>query len=134
MQGALYGIVVCGIRNLRVWTGPLPEWICLTHVKMTQMMFTFASVLIVLITITRFMFICVWRSMRQMNDNLLVMVAISQIILLSFLHCWPIDGHLGIKLIFKLFTYILFSSLKSKGGLRITFSVLLQTDSNFNIF
>ena len=40
--------------------------------------------LIAMITLTRFMFICVWRRMRQMNDNLLAKIIVREIVILSF--------------------------------------------------
>ena len=90
-KGAFYGIVICGMRNLRVWYGPLPELVCIAQAKMTQAVSTCAVVGAVMIIITRFVFICVWRSMRSMDDNLLKRIALNEIILLCFLHswCWP---------------------------------------------
>ena len=80
---------------MRVWVGPMPEVICLIHGKMTAMMYTFLFCTVVSITFARFVFICVWRSMRTMNDDLLVRIIISQISFLCLLHSWPIDGHIG---------------------------------------
>ena len=51
---------MCGIRNLRVWYGPLPEMLCMVHVKMTQMMYTVLFCLIAYVTIAKFTFICIW--------------------------------------------------------------------------
>ena len=86
---------MCGIRNLRVWYGPLPEMLCMVHVKMTQMMYTGLFCLVAYITIAKFTFICIWRSMRVMNDDLLVRIIISQISFICILFWWPFDGHLG---------------------------------------
>ena len=79
------------MRNLRVWYGPLPELVCIAQAKMTQAVLTLAVVGLVMIIMTRFVFICVWRSMRSMDDNLLKRIAVNEIILLVFLHswCWP---------------------------------------------
>ena len=90
-KGAFYGTVICGMRNLRVWYGPLPELVCIAQAKMTQAVLTFGVVGIVMVTITKFVFICVWRSIRSMDDNLLKRIALNEIILLCFLHswCWP---------------------------------------------
>ena len=91
IKGAFYGTVICGMRNLRVWYGPLPELVCDAQAKMTQAVLTFAIVGFVMIIITRFVFICVWRSLRSMDDDLLKRIALNEIILLCFLHswCWP---------------------------------------------
>ena len=94
-QGAFYGTFVCGIRNLRVWYGPLPEMLCMVHVKMTQMMYTGLFCLVAYITIAKFTFICIWKSMRVMNDDLLVRIIITQISFICILFWWPFDGHLG---------------------------------------
>ena len=86
---------MCGIRNLRVWYGPLPETLCMVHVKMTQMMFTGLFCLVAYITIAKFTFICIWKSMRVMNDDLLVRIIITQIGFICILFWWPFDGHVG---------------------------------------
>ena len=43
----------------------------------------FGIFMIVMVTITKFMFICVWKSMRTMNDDLMVRIAVNQALLLS---------------------------------------------------
>ena len=43
----------------------------------------FGIIIIVTVTITKFMFICVWKSMRTMNDDLMVRIAVNQALLLS---------------------------------------------------
>ena len=71
-QAGIYGVVLCGIRNLRVWFGPLPTWICYLHVQFTQILiFEFVLFMVFYITLTRFLFICIWRCMREMNDDLI---------------------------------------------------------------
>ena len=86
---------MCGIRNLRVWYGPLPETLCMVHVKMTQMMYTGLFCLVAYITIAKFTFICIWKSMRVMNDDLLLRIIITQISFICILFWWPFDGHFG---------------------------------------
>ena len=97
IKGAFYGTVICGMRNLRVWYGPLPELVCIAQAKMTQAVLTFAVVGLVMVIITKFVFICVWRSMRSIDDNLLKRIALNEIILLCFLHswCWPQSNSAG---------------------------------------
>ena len=58
-------------------------FLCQTQVALTKMVFWFSIVIIVTVTITKFMFICVWKSMRTMNDNLMVRIAINQALLSS---------------------------------------------------
>ena len=69
--------------------------LCMVHVKMTQTMYTGLFCLVAYITIAKFTFICIWRSMRVMNDDLLVRIIISQISFICILFWWPFDGHLG---------------------------------------
>ena len=97
IKGAFYGTVICGMRNLRVWYGPLPELVCIAQAKMTQAVLTFAVVGLVMVIITKFVFICVWRSIRSMDDNLLKRIALNEMILLCFLHswCWPQSNSAG---------------------------------------
>ena len=85
------------MRNLRVWYGPLPELVCIAQAKMTQAVLTFAVVGLVMVIITKFVFICVWRSIRSMDDNLLKRIALNEMILLCFLHswCWPQSNSAG---------------------------------------
>ena len=58
-------------------------FLCQTQVALTKMVLWFSIVIIVTVTITKFMFICVWKSMRTMNDNLMVRIAINQALLSS---------------------------------------------------
>ena len=82
-QAAFYGIVVCGVRNIRVWLGPLPTAVCQTHSLFTKMTLTFCVLVVVMITWTRFMFICVWKGMRELNDDLIVKIAFNCSVFLS---------------------------------------------------
>ena len=84
LQGAFYAVVVCGIRNLRVIIGPLPLPVCQLIIVSTRMVLWYGVMLITMITLTRFMFICIWRRMKQMNDNLLARIIFREITVLSF--------------------------------------------------
>ena len=63
--------------------GPLPLIICKTQMALTSTVLWFGVVIIVMVTITKFMFICVWKSMRTMNDDLMVRIAINLAVLSS---------------------------------------------------
>ena len=52
---------------------------------LTKMVLWFGVVIIVMVTITKFMFICVWKSMRTMNDDLMVRIAINLAVLSSII-------------------------------------------------
>ena len=56
---------------------------------LTSMVLWFGVVIIVIVTITKFMFICVWKSMRTMNDDLMVRIALNQALLF-----WILTGSL----------------------------------------
>jgi hypothetical protein len=43
----------------------------------------FAAITVAMYTATRFMFVCVWKRMRQMDDNLIVRIATIQAIVMS---------------------------------------------------
>ena len=53
-------------------------FLCHTQTVLTKMLLWFGVVIIVVVTITKFMFICVWKSMRTMNDDLMVRIAVNQ--------------------------------------------------------
>ena len=58
-------------------------FVCQTQMALTKMILWFSVVIIVMVTITKFMFICVWKSMRAMNDDLMVRIAVNQALLSS---------------------------------------------------
>ena len=45
----------------------------------------FGAIIIATNTFTRFMFVCIWKRMRQMDDNLIVRIATIQAISMSLL-------------------------------------------------
>ena len=69
---------------MRIIIGPLPLPVCQLIIVSTRMVLWSGVMLIAMITLTRFMFICVWRRMRQMNDNLLAKIIVREIVILSF--------------------------------------------------
>ena len=73
---AVYGIVCCGIRNLRVLIGPLSKELCHIHDLFVRMLLWYFVLIILMITLTKFMFICVWKRMPTMNDDLLARIAL----------------------------------------------------------
>ena len=58
------------------------------------MVLWFGVVIIVMVTITRFMFICVWKSMRTMNDDLIVRIAVNQALLSSIVYTYLVHTYL----------------------------------------
>ena len=58
-------------------------FLCQTQMALTKMVLWFGVVIIVMVTIAKFTFICVWKSMRTMNDDLMVRIAINLAVLSS---------------------------------------------------
>ena len=75
-QVALYGIVGYGIRTLRVCFGPEPFYLCTFRSFFGSLCNMFGTINILMVTITRFLFVCVWKSMRQMDDDLIARFAL----------------------------------------------------------
>ena len=83
MQGIFYAIVICGLRVLRVTYGPLPIFLCNIAGFLNGFAILFAAITVTMYTFTRFMFVCIWKQMRQMDDNLIVRIATIQAIIMS---------------------------------------------------
>ena len=73
-QGAVYAIIVLGIQNCRVLFGPLPFEVCFFQLWVVSAMVWFALLVLFLIYFLKFMFVCIWKRMRDMNDNLIVRI------------------------------------------------------------
>ena len=82
-QGILYIIVIYGLAVLRVCYGPLPIFLCNIAVFLSGFAILFVAITVTMYTFTRFMFVCIWKRMRQMDDNLIVGIATIQAIVLS---------------------------------------------------
>ena len=81
----MYGTIVCGIRNIRIWFGPLPFEMCYLQFWGTTFMIWYIVLLLFLISLIKFMFICVWKHMRDMIDDLMVRFAVIWAIFISAL-------------------------------------------------
>ena len=68
----MYGLVVGGIRGARIWFGPLPSEICYIQLWATNVMVWYCVLTIFFVSFFKFLYICVWKHMRDMNDDLLV--------------------------------------------------------------
>ena len=84
-QGIFYIIVIYGLSVLRVCYGPLPLFLCNMAVFLDSWEILFSAITVAMYTFTRFMFVCVWKRMRQMDDNLIVRIATIQAIVMSLL-------------------------------------------------
>ena len=77
--------MISGLRVLRVCYGPFPIFLCNITGFLNAFALLFSVLTVVMITFTRFMFVCIWKRMRQMDDNLLVRIATIQAIVMSLL-------------------------------------------------
>ena len=84
-QGILYIIVIYGIVVLRVCYGPLPIFLCNIAVYLSGFAILFVAITVTMYTFTRFMFVCIWKRMKQMDDNLIVRIATIQAVVMSLL-------------------------------------------------
>ena len=82
-QVIFYAIVICGVRVLRVSYGPLPIYLCNIAGFLNGCAILFATITVVMYTLARFMFVCVWKGMRQVDDDLIVRIATIQAIVMS---------------------------------------------------
>ena len=74
-----------GLSVLRVCYGPLPIFLCNTAVFLGGFAILFAAITVAMYTFTRFMFVCIWKRMKQMDDNLIVRIATIQAVVMSLL-------------------------------------------------
>ena len=82
-QGVFYAIVIYGLTVLRVCYGSLPVFLCNITGFLKAFAIMFGAIIIAMYTFTRFMFVCIWKRMRQIDDNLIVTIATIQAIVMS---------------------------------------------------
>ena len=86
LKAGVYGIIICGLITLRVLLGNDGVPLVLLNMEFFLMCFilSYGLILITAIAFMKFMYICIWKSMRQMNDDLLAKIVILNAIFLSF--------------------------------------------------
>ena len=74
----MYGTIVCGLKTLRVLFGSdeAPHGLLSTESLLQSLLIWYSLILILSMVFMKFMYICVWKSIRQMNDELLVRIVI----------------------------------------------------------
>ncbi len=83
LQGIFYAIVIHGLAVLRACYGPLPIFLCNIAGLLNGCAILFSTMTFGMYAFTRFMFVCVWKRMRLMDDNLIVRIATIQAIVMS---------------------------------------------------
>ena len=84
-QGIFYAIVIYGLTVSRVCYGSLPVFLCNIACFLKGCAVIFGAIIIATYTFTRFMFVCIWKRMRQMDDNLIVRIATIQAVFMCLL-------------------------------------------------
>ena len=84
-QVIFYAIVIFGPTVLRVLYGSLPNFLCDIVGFLRKCVILFLTITMTMHTFTRFMFVCIWKRMRQMDDDLIVRIATIQAIFMSLL-------------------------------------------------
>ena len=84
-QVIFYAWVICGLTVLRVSYGPLNAFLCDIAGFLNLFALMYIAITMATYTFTRFMLVCVWKGMRQMDDNLIVRIATIQAISMSLL-------------------------------------------------
>ena len=84
-QGIFYVVVIYGLSVLRVCYGPLPIFLCNIAIFLNYWAILFGVITVAMYTFARFMFVCIWKRMRQMDDNLIVRIAMIEAIVMSLL-------------------------------------------------
>ena len=77
--------MIYGLTVLRACYGPLPIFLCNILGYLNGFALLFVAITVVMYTITRFMFVCIWKRMRQMDDNLIARIATIQAIFMCLL-------------------------------------------------
>ena len=74
----MYGVIVCGLKTLRVMLGSDEVPLVLIKIEslLELLLIWYTLILILAMVFMKFMYICVWKSIRQMDDKLLVRIVI----------------------------------------------------------
>ena len=81
----MYGIIVCGLKTLRVLleSDEVPHVLLSMESLLEHLLIWYSLILILSMVFMKFMYICVWKSMRQINDELLVRIVMINVIFQS---------------------------------------------------
>ena len=92
-QFGIYGIVICGLNSTLVWFGysQIPFSIFVLRKLITRIIVWCLLLLQFLICLAKFLFICVWKHMKQMNDDLITQICI---VWVTFISIWISIGSL----------------------------------------
>ena len=72
----MYCTIIVGFDALRMWVGPCPYYVCRFMVTVKMLFINMLIFILLSIVISKFMFICIWKKMRNMNDQLVTRIVI----------------------------------------------------------
>ena len=92
-QFGIYGIVICGLNSSLVWFGytQIPFSIFVLRKLIVRIIVWYLLLLQFLICLAKFLFICVWKHMKQMDDDFIAKICI---IWVTFMSIWISFGSL----------------------------------------
>ena len=77
--------MIYGLSVLRVCYGHLHIFFCNIYIFLNGFSILFSVITVAMYTFSRFMFVCIWKRMRQMDDNLIVRIATIQALFMCLL-------------------------------------------------
>ena len=78
-QIVIFGVVLFGLENLQLWFDNLPPWFCTFKVLLRGVLFNTAVLILCILTIIKFLFLCILRRVPEMNDDLVARIIICSV-------------------------------------------------------
>ena len=72
---------------MRMWLGPLPYYFCRMTITFKMVIINMLIFILTAIVITKFMFICIWKNMRSINDTLVTRIVIRCCLVIAMVFC-----------------------------------------------
>ena len=72
---------------MRMWLGPLPYYFCRMTITFKMVVINMIIFILTAIVITKFMFICIWKNMRSINDTLVTRIVIRCCFVIAMVFC-----------------------------------------------
>ena len=82
---AFYSSICCGIEFIGIWIGSLPHGLCKFNAWLMGSLAFVCILFLVMITVIRFMYLCVWKRIKIMMDDLIARIVIFWIFLVVIL-------------------------------------------------
>ena len=82
---AFYSSICCGIEFIGIWFGSLPYRICQFNCWLMGGLTLVCILFLVMISLTRFLYVCIWKRMKIMMDDLIARIVVTWIFLFGLL-------------------------------------------------